>query len=446
MNVTRKCDIDQQFSEIMKCFVCHRKSENPKVIPCCGAIGCEKCIMEILTAKNQKCPNCNQVNINGSVPIHLHFLEKMNETITCLNVSLNNENFCKKHSKQVSFFCKTCNQVLCSDCIFEEMISENKNHDNHDLKKIEDITIVMKKELQKELEKLSKIMQLIHDESNVLISEEENLNLQKMRILVDLNNKFKEIMNKLELKIKEDKEPIEKQLENLEKFNEKILFYISQCEKTMLSDDPQILINSSKIKKEIDAFIKSAQIIDFKTPPIDIQNELIPPFQMVRIEIPKFKKEQQKYAKIGRNKTNCNYFYSDKKLIYGNKWRVKIYPNGNLSGEGTHLSVFIELVRGCQKSKTYFYRIEIESQVPTAQNISKQFSSIFENGDTWGWNKAVPLETIFQNGYLNKEGTLSILFGIRPESYYQLYMDIKSSITHMKDKFKNIRTNTIINQ
>lgn len=444
MNETKNKDLVKQIMDVLNCFICKKKSVNPKIIPCCGAIGCESCIQDLLRAKNRKCPNCNKINQDGAAPIHLHFLEKMTEVIPCLNASLNNKNVCEKHSKQASFYCKTCNKALCSDCIYEEMIMKNKLHENHDIKKFEDMIKDMKKQLQKELNKLIKIMKMISDRSNDIINEEENLRLQKNSILINLETKFKEIIDKLEMKVKDENKLIENQINTLKKQNEKIMEYISLCKETLSSNDPQILMKSSIIKKEIEDFFNNMENVDFKISSIDIQNDLIPPFQMVRIEIPNFKKEQQKFSQIGKNKSDCNFLYSDKKLIYGNKWRVKIYPNGNLGGEGTHLSIFIELVRGCQNSKTYFYRIEIESQVPNEQNIAKQFSSIFENGDTWGWNKAVSLDAIYKNGYIRKDGTLSILFGIRPESYYQMYMDIKSSIGYTKNKFKKLK-NQIVN-
>jgi len=44
----------------------------------------------------------------------------------------------------------------------------------------------------------------------------------------------------------------------------------------------------------------------------------------------------------------------------GLKWRIKVYPNGNRSARGTHISVYIEMVDGHRVVQAkYLYRIEL---------------------------------------------------------------------------------------
>ncbi|KAH0790809.1 B-box zinc finger family protein [Histomonas meleagridis] len=278
-------------------------------------------------------------------------------------------------------------------------------------------------------------MKNIENSTHDFLNTQSKISSEKNSILIELHSKFREIQSKLEKKVKEADANLIQQINILKQKEEKAISLATQCEAILDSSNPQILKQASSIQKEIDEFHSDLPTSDQAIQIPDIQNELVPPFQMVRIEIPNFWKEQVKFS----NSNDSQFLYSEKRLICGNKWRAKIYPNGNLSGRGTHLSVFVELVRGYKIPSKYYYRLEIESQKPHVNNLVRQYSSIFEYEDSWGWNKAASLETIYQNGYLSQDGKLSLLLGIRPESYYQMYRDINWSISLMKNKIKKIQ-------
>lgn len=46
----------------------------------------------------------------------------------------------------------------------------------------------------------------------------------------------------------------------------------------------------------------------------------------------------------------------------GLEWRLKVYPNGNESVEGSHLSVFLELVTSIRRDNLFEYQIELVNQ------------------------------------------------------------------------------------
>ena len=73
-------------------------------------------------------------------------------------------------------------------------------------------------------------------------------------------------------------------------------------------------------------------------------------------------------------------------------------------------------------------------------NIIKEYNSEFKNNDSWGWNKVVSLDTILnQEAYLDPEGSLILNFGIRAETYYQIYKDLQEAVKYENSKIKKLK-------
>ena len=444
MNEISMTSLIKQFSADLICFVCNKKSVNPKIMPCCGAIGCEECLSNLINNNgnnnHNKCPLCNKTLNKNDQPVHLHLIDSMIEILPFLSHAFTETNICDEHNKQIEFFCKECQKSLCSECIFDELFSGNPKHQGHHINKTADIINELKEKMKIDIQNIQPVIDSIEANAHSILNFQSKLNQTKNSFLLELHTIFREMLAKVEGNKSKAKQPFEERIHELTDLKNQVITMLNGLEQVLQSDHSgkeKLNIIQDKVAYFQDQFQK------IESSPIPqsymVENEILPPYQYAKIEIPDFKKTQERFALLGDN--DQRYMFSTHRLISGNKWRVKIYPNGNQTGVNTHLSIYVELLRGYKEKSSYFYRIEIESHHPKKKNIVKEFLSPFELNDSWGWNKVAPLQTIYEPGYLSEDGTLTVLLGIRAETYYQTYRDLQYSVQYMKTKIKNLSKN-----
>jgi len=68
------------------------------------------------------------------------------------------------------------------------------------------------------------------------------------------------------------------------------------------------------------------------------------------------------------------------------------------------MSVFIELVRGWSQNGVYTYKITMKNQrAVNGEDLSKEYTSDFEDGLCWGYNRFYRLEDLLEHGFLDLE-------------------------------------------
>ncbi|KAK8853904.1 hypothetical protein M9Y10_016449 [Tritrichomonas musculus] len=419
----------QQFSDDMVCFICNKKSCDPKIMPCCGKIGCENCIKDIL-AQNKKCPNCSANNTDHE-PVHLHLIDSIKEYLPFLELLYSDTEICKKHLKKIEYFCDDCNEPLCSECIFDELISDHKFHENHNIADI-------KLKLQKDISLLNTAIDSIETKSNSLLQINSKLEKSKNSLLLELHAIFKEMYSSFESKKRASIQPFIDRIKELNELKEQVSESLHLVNRLIATQHPNIIIETPKILDEALNLEKKYQQMKPISPQLNVSNDISPQYQFFQVKITKFKETQRRFSQLGEEETKFILF--EKKTINGNKWRAKVYPNGNNNAEGSFLSVFMELTRGNKTPSNYFYRVEVQSHDPSKPNIIKEYNSEFKNNDSWGWNKVVSLDTILnQEAYLDPEGSLILNFGIRAETYYQIYKDLQEAVKYENSKIKKLK-------
>lgn len=420
----------EELKEHFTCFICLDLATNPVVIPCCGQIVCSKCLQNWVSSNSgSACPYCRQeMTTKNGIPI------KWADNIKkFLRISVQD---CPKHHKTLEFYCKTCNCFLCPDCLFEELKQKSTKHRSHSIMKFSEMLKVLKTQIQSELLKVLPKMTVV--ENNLLEIQERNkeLYLAKESVLIDMNKKFAEIKKMTEEEFNDYESLIDKALENLLRVRQKIKEEINTIQEQVNGKLP---VSTKFYKRQIQKFdeikrgIPNYEVLNH-APEF---NDLIVQFNNFPVYIPKFKEKNEQFKNLPDDA--IHFYYPLKVNINGNTWRVKIYPNGNLNGEGTHLSVFLELLRGPKTPSTYSYKIVIQNLTDPRANIQREYSSQFAETDSWGWNKAALLETLFDGNYLDKDGGLHIYFSIKPESYYQIYLDYDRAIKRKKEKCEKLK-------
>ena len=136
----------------------------------------------------------------------------------------------------------------------------------------------------------------------------------------------------------------------------------------------------------------------------------------------------------------------EKEIIYsktisncGITWRLKVYPNGNGQAKGNYLSVFLEMKKGYPSVAKYDYKIEMENTLSSANNVSREYTSEFEVGECWGYNRFYRTESIMNEGFVSQTGSLRLKFFVRASSYAQHCKDQSRYIENLEVKLKRTK-------
>jgi len=131
--------------------------------------------------------------------------------------------------------------------------------------------------------------------------------------------------------------------------------------------------------------------------------------------------------------------YSDNLSNYGITWRLKVYPNGNGQAKGNYLSVFLEMVKGYPSPARYDYKIEMENTINSKNKISREYTSEFEVGEWWGYNRFYRTESIMNEGFVSEENSLKLEFYVRAFSYPQHWLDQSQYIEKLEFKLASAK-------
>lgn len=103
--------------------------------------------------------------------------------------------------------------------------------------------------------------------------------------------------------------------------------------------------------------------------------------------------------------------------------------------KSNYLSVFLELVKGTSNGEEedlvkgkYEYRIEMINHRNPGMMVIREFSSDFEVGECWGYNRFYRIDLLEREGFVSPDSTdmpdtLILKFFVRAPTYSQLCRD-----------------------
>lgn len=407
------------------CCICYKICRHKQVLPCCLSVTCKSCLKEWIE-KQDVCPHCGA-----------RFRKQKPEKKTC-----------KTHQKPLNYYCKTCNQYLCSDCLLEQIQSPNSQHSNHEIveasnhqnetktkKNIKQEENVPLEDLKNHLESLKKYSKFLDEQLEKLLNMKNHIPNRKFNIMYYSNANFKNLRDEIEnlytkkqQDYKQISDSLEEQLFNLQSV-------LEESELILTTNDPKIVpsaqANIDKIKQINNEFIP----IDLKPPSLDFPNKLCPDSQSFTVTIPDFKKI---LFNIQNSIAENDYFLSEVTKLFKFSWCAKIFPNGTQNGKGTHLAVYVELLKGDQTPTSFVYQIEIKPTNEKSPIITRKYTSFFQPNDSWGWNKIVTIDSLTKN-YLDKDGALSLTISISPSSYEFCIKQKKDKYDKISKQFKKLK-------
>lgn len=80
--------------------------------------------------------------------------------------------------------------------------------------------------------------------------------------------------------------------------------------------------------------------------------------------------------------------------------------------------MFLEMVKGYKESNKYDYKIDMIHPTERDAIVSREYSSDFEIGECWGYNRFYRIEGIKEEGFINEDdGSIHLVFYVRASSY-----------------------------
>jgi tripartite motif-containing protein 37 len=161
-------------------------------------------------------------------------------------------------------------------------------------------------------------------------------------------------------------------------------------------------------------------------------DDFVPPFQEAVFVIPRIQEE----IAAAQLPDAPPFVYTRSQRMYGNKWRLKVYPNGNNNARSMHVSVFLELRKGPRDGGWQSFKLEITG---SGTAVVKEHREKFMMGESWGWNKTVSVENVLNGNYVTENGELHIRISLRPETYGQASRQMEYAVRHKKEKYRQLK-------
>lgn len=414
------------------CSLCQTNTQFPYVMKCCDRFICSYCAKQ---CRKKECPFCGAKRARMSQHEEKYALESFPRVA----ISDDTSNDCPKHMKLCEYFCKDCCAYLCGDCIFEQLMSKDSPHSGHNIVKLTEVSNT-KETLKKEMIELQQTMDAIPTSwENFEIQLKNQKKLENDIRLIGYGL-FKQIHSKFEADFHETQRPFTAAAEELRKQALVVAHMVEEAEEILTSKDGSCASQAQDFLEKMEAQIASMKAKELPlTFPELPPNQLVPQMEIMTYEIPNFPETLRKYKTLSKDEPS--FIYTNEMKLFGGIWRIKIYPNGFGKGLNRYISVFVELLKAPHSSEEkicYFYTLTIKQT--NGRDIVREYSSVFQQLDSWGWGCAADHDILTDPEFLHGENqSLCMEIGLRPESYKQTYLLYKTAYDKLNAKIADLQ-------
>ncbi|CAG9759485.1 unnamed protein product [Ceutorhynchus assimilis] len=409
----------ETLTDVFRCFICIEKLRDAHLCPHCSKLCCYPCIRRWLTEQKSQCPHC-RASLHLHELVNCRWVEEVTQQLDSLQAGSlrnkldeNDRDRCTTHFEKLSVYCLTCRCCICHQCALW-----GGTHSGHTFKPLDEIYDQHVNQINDEVAQLRKrLMELIS------IVQEVERNVESVRSAKD--DRVREIKNAVELMIARLDSQLKTKLLTLMGQKDTLTQETEQLEQLLHEIENQLHVSSRS-----DLITKSAEVsrmihnvrkkpmTSFVTAPVpaDFHSEIVPAYSSSQFVMHGFTQLQSKADPVYSTPLHCN----------GLCWRLKVYPDGNGVVRGNYLSVFLELSAGYPEASKYEYRVEMIHQAgkDSEKNIVREFASVFDVGECWGYNRFFSLDLLASEGYLNVPmDTLILRFQVRAPTFYQRCRD-----------------------
>lgn len=393
--------------DMLRCFICYEMADQPRMCPQCSKMGCRGCLEKWVTQK-QQCPFC-RAHIHTGQLVNCRFMEDIYSELSRMGHAVHSkgqqaasttqsgpEEKCEDHDLEFEYYCQDCKVPICSDCAVV-----SSTHKNHSFQRLQEVylqhsTLIQQemKDIRCRLDNLQQLeagieanMRLVqagkderkHELDLFVRNTERTWNLalkSKLLLLLSQKNEVLKESHLLESLLKELKEQLE---------------FVPRS-KLIQSSSELVLMLGSVHTKPVEEFFSDIVESNFAS-------HVVPAYQSGDCEL---------------LLESEDVFFSPPLALYGQQWRLKVYPNGNGNSTGAFLSVFLELSVGFAGKGDVDYRIELLHPTDTSKKVTRAFRSTFERGECWGFSRFMRLDHLEEEGYVDaSDGSIKLRFMVR---------------------------------
>ncbi|KAJ5066612.1 e3 ubiquitin-protein ligase trim37 [Anaeramoeba ignava] len=456
-----------KMGQVFKCFICLSNVRSTVMTPCCHKFCCYDCIEQWLN-EHSSCPLCrSKISINDMIKAQT--IDEIAEEFEMLEKK-ESEEICQKHQIQARYYCVTCQIPICSDCVIID--------DQHKSDEIVVLDSYYQKQLsiiQEKITSLNQMAQYYQDTMNKIDQQLEGISDSFEQCKIKTEHAKDEILRRIEEKTKEKKEYISTARIQAKKSKEEIEKNLTIITKTMKQYSKSELIRNTEMILESLEKIQSPRANDTNlhwNQESQLLNEIVPEFDKFFMEIPQFSSYRHQCTEINSDVVN----------LRGQQWRLKVYPFGNSEEiQDEYISIFLELVKSSFPTLRYTYHIElihplsdfVESENTNFENekndrkignlssnkeqkinmdislkqispkASREYSSDFQEGDSWGYSKFHRIHSIENEGFVSQD-TLKIAFSLRPLTYFHKSLEQEKFIQDLKRNIEKVQNDNKI--
>ncbi|KAG0590375.1 hypothetical protein KC19_1G094600 [Ceratodon purpureus] len=436
-------DSSSTLAEIFRCFICLGKVVDAQLCPCCSKLVCQPCIKRWLTDQKSECPHCRAPLLVSQL-VSCRFISEISLEVEKIQGKLGDspmeKQYCPAHDSPLLYFCTTCSVAVCSDCAV--LIEDHRNHT------FEKLSVAYGRHKKKIRMEAAGLRRRRKELSALVASVDKNIETvlkSKDESAAELQMAFKRMQSRLEEQLKckllallAQKGSMTQEMELLDTILHELDQQLNSIPKSdLIAQEP----NMSRMLQDI----RNRTFSDISRTPIppEFTSEVVPSYEHGELILKNYKEnlsQMKPTVFVPGGNPNADEVLLSKDIVYsepicgsGVAWRLKVYPNGSGASQGTHLSVFLEMVEGGNEAATYEYGIELLHRTRPNQRIVRKFSSDFEAGACWGYYQFFRIDLLEKEGYLTaEEDTITLRFYIRPLTYQQQCQDLRRSLAALQ--------------
>jgi len=419
----------ESLTELFRCFICMQQLRDARLCPHCSKLCCAPCIERWLMEQRPQCPHC-RAPLQRDELVNCRWAEEVTQQLDSMRVvqtqikeSEADKDKCEQHFEKLSVYCISCRTCICHLCAL--FVGQ---HSGHSFRPLDEEYEVHKKKINEEISALRRRLLELHGLIKDIDKNVQSVKSSKDDRVHDMKTVVDNMITKLELQkeaklttLKGQKSSIVKETEFLEKVLEDVETQMNSRSKSQLISNVTHLMN-------LFTQVHTTPMANFVSAPVptDFISEIVPCYESASFTLTSFSALRRKAEPV----------YSPNMVGNGIKWRLKVYPDGNGMARNTYLSVFLELVEGVQETSKYEYRVEmlccraVDGHRP---NIVREFASDFEVGECWGYNRFFRLDLLDEEGYLDRDDSVTLKFHVRPPTFFQKSRDQAWYISQLED-------------
>eukprot|EP00668_Euglena_longa_P035032 GGOE01044993.1.p1 GENE.GGOE01044993.1~~GGOE01044993.1.p1 ORF type:complete len:700 (-),score=194.30 GGOE01044993.1:198-2297(-) len=409
------------FAEIFRCFICYGALSDAQLCPCCSKMCCHACITRWLTEHRCQCPYC-RAPLRPTQLVPCRFVNEMHSEIERLvtKVQQAKEDICELHPNMVlNYFCTTCQTCCCSDCAMFD-----GTHRDHSFEKLDAVydrhSTTVRQRMQELGERLEHLQGLLEN-ADVII---QSLTAEKDYCGAELMHKVEMLSQKLEADLHHCLQNLEGQKATIRDEMEVLQSMTDELQRHLTGTPKAALVRKAATLCDMLECLRLKPIADYRIipPVISFQSGIAPPWSSATFRIERY----------SQRCSTEEVLYSQPLQIYASFWRLKVYPNGNGIAQGNFLSVFLQLLAGAPQTAPFEYRVEMVNPTDGAFTVARQFTSDFQVGECWGYNRFYQLEALRREGFLGAEDVLVLHYKVRAPTYHQHCADMQRYIGQLE--------------